>query len=59
MKGDRERLHAQLTAFVKMHDGSTLEEMQEARCTLDYNEACAALSALNMLYKKRIKLRTV
>ena len=49
MKGDRAATRKLLLDFVKSYDDATLEEMQGAKVWLTYNEACAALAALNML----------
>lgn len=49
MKGDRAATRKMLLDFVSYYDESSLEEMQAARITLNYSEACAALAALNML----------
>lgn len=61
MKGDRNKLRLRLMRFVKhldmLHDEMGKVEFQNGKIMLDYNEACAALAALNILNEEKVKLK--
>jgi len=64
MKGDRAKLRLRLTEIVKKYDDfkrydESLAHMQSLRVYFNYNEICAALSALNMMEEYREEFKVV